>query len=91
MDQLLLGENSKGLENLKLQSPLLKSNGTLDTKQRLLKRMKIVLDTKSLYKSAVEGKKFVGIVGAEDAGKSTFIRVGSHTLPHIASLDFSPI
>ncbi|CAK9198094.1 unnamed protein product [Sphagnum jensenii] len=41
---------------------------------RFLKRIKIVTESRSIYRDTVEGKCFVGILGAEDIGKSTFIR-----------------
>ncbi|CAM6038130.1 unnamed protein product [Sphagnum compactum] len=41
---------------------------------RFLKRIKIVMESRSIYQDTVAGKCFVGILGAEDVGKSTFIR-----------------
>ncbi len=40
-----------------------------------LKRIKIVVDTRSLFKEVVMETQFWGILGAEDIGKSTFIKV----------------
>ena len=42
----------------------------------MLKRMQIVAKTVHMYNTEVKDIKFVGIVGAEDSGKSTFIKVG---------------
>ncbi|KAH9544611.1 hypothetical protein CY35_12G002800 [Sphagnum magellanicum] len=41
---------------------------------RFLKRIKIVMESRSIYQDTVAGKCFVGILGAEDIGKSTFIK-----------------
>jgi hypothetical protein len=40
----------------------------------LLKRIKIIVDTGHLFSQVVAQKQFWGILGAEDAGKSTFIK-----------------
>jgi hypothetical protein len=40
-----------------------------------LRRIKIIVDTEKLYTELVKGTKFWGFLGAEDAGKSTFIKV----------------
>ncbi len=45
---------------------------------RFLKRIKIVVESRSIYRDTVAGKCFVGILGAEDIGKSTFIRVSKY-------------
>jgi hypothetical protein len=45
---------------------------------RFLKRIKIVMESRSIYWDTVEGKCFVGILGAEDIGKSTFIMVSKY-------------
>lgn len=55
-----------------------------ESRLKLLKRIKIVYDTISLYNKVVTGVHYIGIFGAEDAGKSTFIKVNlirSHKLP----------
>ncbi len=48
----------------------------------LLKRMKIIVDTEHLFSQVVGRKQFWGILGAEDAGKLTFIKVNikQHTI-----------
>jgi hypothetical protein len=48
----------------------------------LLKRMKIIVDTEHLFYQVVGRNQFWGILGAEDAGKSTFIKVNikQHTI-----------
>ncbi len=60
----------------------LKSNefqeATPESMFRLLKRIKIVMESRSIYRDTVAGKCFVGILGAEDIGKSTFIRVSKY-------------
>jgi hypothetical protein len=65
--------------------PLLELNyvGIWDPKCciNLLKKIKIIVDTGHLF-SQVGQKRFWGILGAEDAGKSTFIKVNinQHTI-----------
>jgi predicted NACHT family NTPase len=57
---------------------------TAESRLKLLKRIKIVCDTISLYEKVVTGVHYIGIFGAEDAGKSTFIKVNlirSHKSP----------
>ncbi len=60
----------------------LKSNefqeATPESMFRFLKRIKIVMGSRSIYQDTVAGKCFVGILGAEDVGKSTFIRVSKY-------------
>jgi hypothetical protein len=60
----------------------LKSNefqeATPESMFRFLKRIKIVMESRSIYRDTVAGKCFVGILGAEDIGKSTFIRVSKY-------------
>lgn len=41
----------------------------------LLKRIKIIVNTGHLFSQVVGRKQFWGILGAEDAGKSTFIKI----------------
>jgi ABC-type multidrug transport system ATPase subunit len=40
-----------------------------------LRRIKIIVDTEKLHTEFVKGTQFWGILGTEDAGKSTFIKV----------------
>jgi hypothetical protein len=40
-----------------------------------LRRIKIIVDTEKLYTELVKETQFWGILGTEDAGKSTFIEV----------------
>ncbi|KAG0577126.1 hypothetical protein KC19_5G132800 [Ceratodon purpureus] len=47
---------------------------TPETKKGLLRRIEIVTKTLRAYRGHLSSSKFVGIVGAEDAGKSTFIK-----------------
>jgi len=60
----------------------LKSNefqeATRESMFRVLKRIRIVMESRSIYQDTVAGKCFVGILGAEDIGKSTFIRVSKY-------------
>ncbi|CAK9203001.1 unnamed protein product [Sphagnum troendelagicum] len=44
------------------------------TQMTFLKKIKIVVDTRSLFKEVVMETQFWGILGAEDVGKSTFIK-----------------
>lgn len=46
-----------------------------ESMMRFLRRIKIVVETRPTYRKEVAGKCMVGILGAEDAGKSTFIKV----------------
>ncbi len=48
----------------------------------LLKRIKIIVNTRHLFSQVVGQTQFWGILGAEDAGKSTFIKVSiyQHTI-----------
>jgi len=48
---------------------------TFESMMRFLRRIKIVVETRPTYRKEVAGKCMVGILGAEDAGKSTFIKV----------------
>jgi hypothetical protein len=36
------------------------------------------MESRSIYQDTVAGKCFVGILGAEDIGKSTFIKVSKY-------------
>jgi len=60
-------------------SPKLKhenfKNSDPECRINLLKRMKIIVDTEHLFSRVVGRNQFWGILGAEDAGKSTFIKV----------------
>ncbi len=56
---------------------------------RFLKRIKIVTESRSIYRDTVAGKCFVGILGAEDIGKSTFITVSKYT-PFFDKLTTNP-
>ncbi len=53
-------------------------DATSESKIRFLKRIKMVVETRSIYEEMVAGKCFVGIVGVEDIGKTTFINVSKH-------------
>ncbi|GAQ91364.1 hypothetical protein KFL_007730010, partial [Klebsormidium nitens] len=46
---------------------------TEETRRNLLRRIKMIVAATKLYKP-IKSTRFVGIVGAEDAGKSTFIK-----------------
>jgi len=48
---------------------------TFESMMRFLRRIKIVVETRPTYRKEVAGKCMVGILGAEDAGKSTFVKV----------------
>jgi ABC-type uncharacterized transport system ATPase subunit len=67
-------------------SPKLKhkdfKNSDPECRINLLKRMKIIVDTEHLFSKVVGKSQFWGILGAEDAGKSTFIKVNikRHTI-----------
>ncbi|CAK9863589.1 unnamed protein product [Sphagnum jensenii] len=47
---------------------------TFESMMRFLRRIKIVVETRPTYRKEVAGKCMVGILGAEDAGKSTFVK-----------------
>lgn len=49
-------------------------DSTEETRRNLLRRIKMIVEATELYKP-IKSTRFVGIVGAEDAGKSTFIKV----------------
>ncbi|CAM6038132.1 unnamed protein product [Sphagnum compactum] len=53
-------------------------DATSESKIRFLKRIKMVVETWSIYEEMVAGKCLVGIVGVEDIGKTTFINVSKH-------------
>jgi hypothetical protein len=53
-------------------------DATSESKIRFLKRIKMVVETRSIYEEMVAGKCFVGIVGVEDIGKTTFMNVSKH-------------
>jgi hypothetical protein len=54
-------------------------DATSESKIRFLKRIKMVVETRSIFQEEmVAGKCFVGIVGVEDIGKTTFINVSKH-------------
>lgn len=57
-------------------------NSDQKCKIKLLKWIKIIVDTGHLFSQVVGRKQFWGILGAEDAGKSTFIKVNinQHTI-----------
>jgi len=42
---------------------------------KLLKRIKVVCDSISLYTKVVLDTHYIGVFGEEDSGKSTFIKV----------------
>jgi hypothetical protein len=71
----------------------LKSNefqdATPESMFRFLKRIKIVIESRSIYQDTIAGKCFVGILGAEDIGKSTFIRVSKYP-PFCGKLTTNP-
>ena len=64
-----------GKNNIELSSATMQA-ATVETKQNLVRRMYIVAKSVALFNKEVGSMKFLGIVGAEDAGKSTFIEVG---------------
>ncbi|CAK9881404.1 unnamed protein product [Sphagnum jensenii] len=70
-------------------SPKLKhkdfKNSDPECRINLLKRMKIIVDTEHLFSQVVGRNQFWGILGAEDAGKSTFIKkaLEHHHLLHL--------
>lgn len=49
---------------------------SLESKHNLVRRMHIVAKTVAVYNKEIKSTEFLGIVGAEDSGKSTFIMVG---------------
>jgi hypothetical protein len=57
-------------------------NSDRECRINLLKRIKIIVNTRHLFSQVVGRKQFWGILGAEDAGKSTFIKVSinQHTI-----------
>lgn len=58
-----------------LSSELMKV-ASVESKQNLVRRMHIVAKSVATFNKEVKSMEFLGIVGAEDAGKSTFIKVG---------------
>lgn len=50
------------------------NDATLESKKNFLKRMDIVAKTVGLYNKKVKNMEFLGLVGEEDSGKSTFIK-----------------
>lgn len=61
--------------NIVLRSETMQA-ATVESKQNLVRRMYIVAKSVALFNKEVGSMMFLGIVGAEDAGKSTFIMVG---------------
>ncbi len=53
-----------------------------ESRVNLLKRIKVVVDTKTMYDKVVEGTRYVGFLGAEDVDKSTFIKVTTEELTY---------
>jgi hypothetical protein len=84
--EMVQNAHSPPVETLWSDFPQLKHKNVKksDPKSRinLLKRIKIIVDTGRLFSQVVGPKKFWGILGAEDAGKSTFIKVNinQHTI-----------
>ena len=72
MEMIIRNRKTIGFE---LLSPIFKG-ATSDSKAKLIRRMQIVAKTVDVYNTEVKDLVFVGVVGAEDAGKSTFIKVG---------------
>ena len=64
-----------GKTNIELSSELMKV-ASVESKQNLVRRMHIVAKSVAMFNKEVKSMEFLGIVGAEDAGKSTFIMVG---------------
>lgn len=64
-----------GETNIELSSEAMQA-ATLESKHNLVRRMHIVAKTVAMYNKRVKSIEFLGIVGAEDSGKSTFIMVG---------------
>ena len=62
-------------KNIELSSEEMQA-ATVESKQDLVRRMYIVAKTVAIYNKEVKSIEFLGIVGAEDSGKSTFIEVG---------------
>ena len=54
-----------------------------ETKRNFFRKTKVIVETKKLYKEVVAGTCFVALMGEEDAGKSTFIKV--RDIPSILS------
>lgn len=70
MEKIIQNPKTKGIN---LLSSFFEG-ATSDSKAKLLRRMQIVAKTVHIYNTAVKDLVFVGVVGAEDAGKSTFIK-----------------
>lgn len=64
-----------GKRNIELSSEVMQA-AKLESKHNLVRRMHIVAKTVAMYNKEVKSTEFLGIVGAEDSGKSTFIMVG---------------
>jgi ABC-type polysaccharide/polyol phosphate transport system ATPase subunit len=61
--------------NIELSSQLMQA-ASVESKEVLVRRMYIVAKSIAMFNKEVESMEFLGIVGAEDAGKSTFTMVG---------------
>jgi len=70
-------------KNCQLKTPEFQ-RATPKSMTRFLRRIKMILKTRSAYKDLVTNR-FVGILGAEDVGKSTFIKV-NNMLPFLIKL-----
>lgn len=64
-----------GERNIELSSEAMQA-ATVQSKHNLVRRIYIVAKTVAIYNKEVKSIEFLGIVGAEDSGKSTFIKVG---------------
>ena len=71
--------NNQACHVKELKSPKFGAASPNLSPKQLLQRINIVVTTHGLYKK-VAGENFVTVVGAEDAGKSTFIKVNMHYL-----------
>jgi ABC-type uncharacterized transport system ATPase subunit len=75
LDEMMEKIHNSDTDSIKLSSAIFEG-ATSDSMTNFLRRMQIVAKTVHMYNTHVEDIKFVGVVGAEDAGKSTFIKVG---------------
>lgn len=75
MESMIEKIRKSGKTNIELSSQLMQA-ASVESKHNLVRRMYIVAKSVAMFNKEVESMEFLGIVGAEDAGKSTFIKVG---------------
>lgn len=74
-DRMMDLVNDPKAKDISLESPSNLKHATLESKRNFFRRTHIVAKTVELYNKKVKNIEFLGLVGEEDAGKSTFIKV----------------